>query len=323
MTDIVRNAVPTSFAAGDVLKTFDTMRVFRPRDLRFDEVALVREPRLPPILTQPQIFWGLPGIPREKVSQPIAPGDPPSDTMVFTGPADDAAASWLPRWRLRRTQSRYDIELKDAGDGIWLFAFGLEPVAAPEVAAVAAGGAPVLANTLRAEIHFQYDASTVVRAFPVDELAPDARGQVARLRLALEDRDALLRAFRSDAAAGALIVTRHITVAIARAFDPRRDGRALDRFRFPIDRGVLAAAIERAPVGVHPALAAEATRLAIDPNLLSRRGIGLRRVASPMMLRTSHIFLPPDDPGRENPTEVPYEPPATPTTPEDLSLIHI
>jgi len=127
----------------------------------------------------------------------------PTDALLFADAKETSKTYWLPRYRLRREQGRYEIVHSAELDGLFTIRFGLEPVPAPEVQAATA---QVLPHRLAMEVRYRAANSGIEKRLPATEWAPDARGPVLTLKLTLEERDSLLRAFRSDEARAELLV---------------------------------------------------------------------------------------------------------------------
>lgn len=170
--------------------------------------------------TQPLAPPAPPGFERAASTLPISPSATPADSQLFEHATDAALRYWLPRYRLRQAQGRYEIASTLAADGLWEMRFGLEAVPAPELAGAAAT-AQVLPH--RAEFAVRYVAapSGIERRHAPASVAPDAAGTVLTLRLTQEEKDGLLRAFRSDAAGAQIAVARSIDVAVPLPASPR------------------------------------------------------------------------------------------------------
>ncbi|MEO5852255.1 MAG: hypothetical protein ABIQ15_07055 [Nocardioides sp.] len=146
---------------------------------------------------------------RSAVTVPISATGLFSDTVTYQDAADPTRLFWLPRYRLRTTpDDHYEVGY-ELIDGLWSVRFGLETYPAPEVEAAAAAAA-VFPHKLTMVVT---SGSSVVRTYTVAGLDPDDRGWTLSLRLALEERDALLRAFTSDDERASIEVRREITVA--------------------------------------------------------------------------------------------------------------
>ena len=156
---------------------------------------------------------------RSSVTVPISPTGRFADTVSYEDAADPTRRFWLPRYRLRTTSDdRYEIGY-ELVDGVWLVRLGFETYPAEEVAAEAAT-ASVLPHQLTMVVT---SGSSVVRTYPVGGLETDERGWTLTLRLTLEERDALLRAFTSDDERASVEVRREVTVAAPVVPAPRAD----------------------------------------------------------------------------------------------------
>ncbi len=162
---------------------------------------------VPPHLLAPRSFT------RAESPYPIAPGPSLADTLIYEHATDSAKRYWLPRYRLRHSQGRYEIAIALEADGLWAIRFGLEAFPAPETAEPARG-AEQLPHTLEASVRYRAPNSNIERRLTATELAADANGHVVTLRLTLDERDSLLRAFRSDAAQTEMVVKRCFDVAV-------------------------------------------------------------------------------------------------------------
>ena len=146
---------------------------------------------------------------RSAVTVPISPTGLFTDTVTYQDAADPTRLFWLPRYRLRTTPDDHHEIGYELVDGLWLVRFGLETYPAPEVEADAAAAA-VFPHQLTMVVT---SGSSVLRTYTVAGLDTDDRGWTLSLRLTLEERDALLRAFTSDGEQASIEVRREITVA--------------------------------------------------------------------------------------------------------------
>ena len=162
---------------------------------------------VPPHLLPPRSFT------RAESPCPIAPAPSLADTLIYEHATDSAKRYWLPRYRLRNSQGRYEIAIALEADGLWAIRFGLEAFPAPETAE-AARGAEQLPHSLEVSVRYRAPNSNIERRLAATELAADASGHVVTLRLTLDERDSLLRAFRSDAAQTEVVVKRRFDVAV-------------------------------------------------------------------------------------------------------------
>ena len=155
-------------------------------------------------------------VPESEAPFAIAPQVQPTDTMIFRDGKDASKTYFLPRYRLRElptTPGRYEIAFKAESDGLWSMKFNVETYPAQEVAEAARTSQP-LPHKLAVSLRYVAANTTIERKFPAIAITPDARGMVIEMRLRLEERDAVLRAFRSDTAQGCLVVTRLVDVCV-------------------------------------------------------------------------------------------------------------
>ena len=230
--------------------------------------------RIRPELFQPEAE-AAPGYTRSEATHPISPVAQPSDAVLFEDGKDPAKTYWLPRYRLRRDQGRYEIAQAEEADGLFTMRFGLEPFPAPELAAATAQPLP---HRLGVTLKYRAANSDIEKQLPAAELAPDPRGHVLTLKLTLEERDSLLRAFRSDFAGAQLVLTRAIDVAVPL---PPATTSEQPKGAFRFERGALHAVrrvdpeMMRAAVLREPSRAVEAAAFA----RVSGRTLGRRRRA--------------------------------------------
>ncbi len=144
---------------------------------------------------------------------PISPIEDPADTQLFEHPTDPGVRYWLPCYRLRQTQGRYHIASALDDDGSWAVRFGLEQVPPPELLEAARLAQP-LGHQREFVVRYAAAQSGIERQHLASEVSEDAAGIALTLRLTLEERDGLLRAFRSDAANARIVVTRRVEVAV-------------------------------------------------------------------------------------------------------------
>jgi hypothetical protein len=173
------------------------------------------------------VLWQGGRFTRENAQHPISPVPTPSDIVLYEDPRDAAKRYYLPRYRLREDGIRYEVAVDLGADGLWAVRFGLQPYPAEEIAADARTADP-LAHTLSAAITYQPDRTRIQRRLPAD-LQEDAKGYVCILRLTLEERDSLLRAFRSDVSQAQIEISRSITVSVPAPEDAQDGGVALPR----------------------------------------------------------------------------------------------
>lgn len=144
---------------------------------------------------------------------PISPQPAPADTVIYRDGKDSSKTFFLQRYRLRNSQGRYEIALKSESDGLWSMKFGLETYPALEVAEAARTSQP-LPHKLDGSLRCFMNGTSIEKSFPARAVTLDPGGVVIEFRLTLEERDAVLRAFRSDAAQTRLVVTRQVEVCI-------------------------------------------------------------------------------------------------------------
>ncbi len=145
------------------------------------------------------------------VTIPISPATKPADTLLFIDPKDTDKKYWLPRYRLRHAGARYEIVHALEADGLFTIKFGLETFPASELRAETA---QILPHSPRMEIRYHAANTNIQKQLPAASVTADAHGYVLTLKLTLEERDSLLRAFRSDDAQTELVVMRTINVAV-------------------------------------------------------------------------------------------------------------
>ncbi len=165
-------------------------------------------------------------VPEAEAPFAIAPQMQPTDTMIFRDGKDASKTFFLPRYRLRElpnTPGRYEIAFKAESDGLWSMKFSVETYPAQEVAEAARTSQP-LPHKLAVSLRYVAANTTIEKQFPAFANTPDARGRVIEMRLRLEERDAVLRAFRSDTAQGRLVVTRLVDVCVPTPPEITTDG---------------------------------------------------------------------------------------------------
>lgn len=195
----------------------------------FESIDLIR---LPPGLFLP----GRQPVPQAQAPHPVSPQPTPADTLVYTAGADPSITFYLPRYRLRTAAARYDIAMAAEADGQWSMGFGLETHPAPEVADAAPTAQP-LPHELMVSLRYFMANTAIEKQFPVFALTPDAKGLRVQFRLSLEERDAVLRAFRSDAAQARLDITRLCKVCVPVAPGPAEGAPPRPRRVLPIVGG--------------------------------------------------------------------------------------
>lgn len=150
---------------------------------------------------------------------PICPQAEPADIVIYRDGKDSSKTFFLQRYRLRNSQGRYEIALKPESDGLWSMKLGLETYPAIEVAEAARTSQP-LPHKLVGSLRYFMTGTSIEKSFPAFAVTPDPGGVVIEFRLTLEERDAVLRAFRSDAAQARLVVTRQVEVCIPAPPEP-------------------------------------------------------------------------------------------------------
>lgn len=158
-------------------------------------------------------------VPEHEAPFPISPQPAPADTVIYRDGKDPSKTFFLQRYRLRNSQGRYEISLNPESDGLWSVKFGLETYPAPEVAEAARTSQP-LPHKLDGSLRYFMTGTSIEKSFPAFAVTLDSGGVVIEFRLTLEERDAVLRAFRSDAAQACLVVTRQVEVCIPAPPEP-------------------------------------------------------------------------------------------------------
>jgi hypothetical protein len=174
--------------------------------------------RLPP----GRVVTGGALVAQSQAPHPVSPQPTPTDTLVYTDGADPAITFFLPRYRLRTAVARYDIAMAAEVDGQWSIAFGLETHPAPELANAARTARP-MPHELMVVLRYFMANTAIEKQFPAFALNPDDNGLRVQFHMSLEERDAVLRAFRSDSAQARLDITRLCTVCVPVAPDSVED----------------------------------------------------------------------------------------------------
>jgi len=159
------------------------------------------------------------GFTRAESAHPISPNAAPDDRCIFEDAKNPQQRYWLPRFRLRSGNGRYEISVAEnqGADGLYAVSLALETYAAPEIAE-AARTMVMLGINRSAVIAYRAPGTSIEQRLPVAELLDDPRGGcVAMLHLSLPERDNLLRAFMSADTQCRLIVSRGYAVAVPRA----------------------------------------------------------------------------------------------------------
>lgn len=166
------------------------------------------------------------GVPRTQIQAPICPNAEPTDTVLYTDPADPSKCYYLPRYALaQRTNTVgspvYAIVFK-ADKSAFTLSVDLSAFAAPELGASAAT-ATELTHTITVLLRAAqivggsaaaYDEYHFTDYVPISE-GGNAGGIRATLHLAtLGDRDAVYRALTDGSENASLIVRRAVHVAI-------------------------------------------------------------------------------------------------------------
>ena len=148
---------------------------------------------------------------RAEAPHPIGPTTEPNDTQLFVDGKDPSRTFYLPRYRLRESAGRYEIALDLRTDGQWSVRFGVQTYPAPEITDPTVQALP---HTLSVEVRYIAAGAGIRKQLPVVAITPDAKGFDIGLHLTLEERDGLLRAFRSDEAQAQLVITRTFEVMV-------------------------------------------------------------------------------------------------------------
>ena len=161
------------------------------------------------------------GASRDQLTVPISPAPEPTDTLLFEDPANPAKKYYLPRYRLRAQGGRYEIGVVAAPDGTWRLSIGLERYPAPQLGAGVQGAAE-LPHAVAASLRYGAGPAHVIeKTVDFAEQREDGKGLALSVGLSLGERDAVLYALQTPAAAPRLVVRRSITVAVKMA-DPGR-----------------------------------------------------------------------------------------------------
>jgi hypothetical protein len=161
------------------------------------------------------------GLPREKITVPVAPTVDVIDDALFTDPADPNKRFYLPRYALaeERTasgQPRYAIALRAAGPE-WTLSVRLRKAAPPSLGDAARTAAEIkhsIAVILRHKL-IVAGAPTAVSENVFGESAADGDTVVTSLRVqTLAQRDSIVRALSDPQSGTQLVVRRSIDVAI-------------------------------------------------------------------------------------------------------------
>ncbi|WND81486.1 hypothetical protein [Lysobacter capsici] len=153
------------------------------------------------------------GFGRGESQHPISPTQTPDDRCLYESPNNPQQRYWLPRYRLRNANGRYEITVAEGQNGLWAVSLGLETYPAPEIAD-AARTAQMLEVTRSASVTYRVPGTAIEQRLPAGEVQKDATGCVVMLQLSLADRDGLLRAFMSNDAQCKLVLSRGFTVAV-------------------------------------------------------------------------------------------------------------
>ena len=159
--------------------------------------------------------YGSQGMPRDKINTPISPISDPTDKVLFENPENPDKKSYLPRYKMRNQDGRYEIGLVYGQDGKWHLSVGLERFPAPELGNSVQGTA-MLPHEIEASLHYYAGSSYAIKKTIIfNESADDEKGGVTiSVGLDLEERDALLYALQTQAADPRLVISRTINVAI-------------------------------------------------------------------------------------------------------------
>lgn len=190
------------------------------------ERVVIANPRLQAagmVKIRPQVIAGLrfggEGVSRDQLTVPISPAPEPTDSLFFEDPANPAKKYYLPRYRLRAQGGRYEIGVVAAPDGTWRLTIGLERYPAPQLGAGVQGAAE-LPHAVAVSLRFGAGPAHVIeKTVDFAERREDDKGLALSVGLSLGERDAVLYALQTPAAAPRLVVRRSITVAVKMA-DP-------------------------------------------------------------------------------------------------------
>lgn len=214
-----------------------------------------------------------PGLARDQVTAPISPVPVLTDSVLFEDPVDAAKKSYLPRYRVRSQGSRYDVSVTTAPDGNTRVVLGLERFPAPELGHAAQGAAELPHQT---EVFVHYLAGpthAIAKTLALTESTPDDRGLTVAATLGLSERDALLFALKTPAAALRIVARRTVRVALPIVLDGA-PAAAPAKLRSP-----RASAVARA---TSPAAAAVQPTLAHMAMLSAMGSLGGIRVTGPV-----------------------------------------
>ncbi|QWP76955.1 hypothetical protein J5226_00665 [Lysobacter sp. K5869] len=159
------------------------------------------------------------GFTRAESAYPISPNAAPDDRCIFEDAKNPQQRYWLPRFRLRNGNGRYEISVAEnqGQDGLYAVSLALETYPAPEIAE-AARTMVMMGINRAAVIAYRAPGTSIEQRLPAGEILDDPRGGcVVMLHLNLAERDNLLRAFMSADTQCRLIVSRGYTVAVPRA----------------------------------------------------------------------------------------------------------
>jgi hypothetical protein len=200
---------------------------------------------------------------RDRLTVPVSPVAEPSDAVLYEEPADASKRLYLPRYRLRAQGGRYEIGIVAAPDGTWRLTAGLERFPAPELGTEVRGAAEV---SHAIAVFVRYGAGpthAIEKVVDFEELVEEQKGVTVAVALDLAERDALLTALQTPAAAPALVVRRAFTVAI-RIPDPRGTSdtpvRVRDHRRRTSPPGPAPSAARRVGASIDASLLATAVR---------------------------------------------------------------
>lgn len=196
-----------------------TTTVAEGRVMRNSQPVVLTNPRLAMELTkiQPQVINTIgtaqEGDTRDKVTVPISPVGEPTDSLLFEDSVDAMKKYYLPRYRLREQGGRYEIGVVLAPDGLWRLTAGLEIFPAPELSGGVQGAAELPHDIA---VFFRYGAGpshTIEKTVDFKEVVKEDKRVTVSVGLSMGERDGLLFALQTPAAAPRLVVRRAITVA--------------------------------------------------------------------------------------------------------------
>lgn len=167
----------------------------------------------PPILTPPIISTPpSSGVPRGQLQVPVCPAPAITDTVLLEDHADPSKKFFIPRYRIRVSNSQYGMSLEQTGP-TWTLYMHLEMFAAPEIGP-AAGSAQALPVTPVSVLQFTIPNTPMRKSLAFQTVAAEGDGWRAELNVAsLAERDQLYFALTDPSAAAQLFLGREVTAA--------------------------------------------------------------------------------------------------------------